>query len=437
MPLMNYTGLWTAGDYGSTPLFNAGTKIDVYVGEDDKKILRNLASKVLEISNFPEQFEKRRLWFEHNSLKKTRPLIICDPENGWNEIITESQLMCKSEIAKRWEIVLRKEIFWGEELCDDKPIEKNFDIGYTFRETTWGIDLKFRGGIDGGSYVWEPLLKNYKDFDRLIFPSIEVDFDTTTNIQNLAKEIFDEILKVRLIGKWWWSTGLTYELVLLRGIEQIMLDMLDAPKFVHGLMEFLQEGTINRIKFLMENNLFSLNNDSYLSPGGFGYTDELPQKNSSELVRTTDLWGYSESQETIGISPEMFEEFIFPYQKRVQSLFGLNSYGCCEPLDKRWHIIKDLPRLRKVSVSPWAKVKTMAENLQDNYCYCFKPNPAHLAVSEINKDMIRKNLREVFDITKNCRVEVLMQDNHTIGKNPDNVINWVKIAKEEAERLDF
>lgn len=435
MPLVNATGFWTHGDYGSTPLFSAGTDMDGSIEEGDKKILKNLALKVLEISNFHEQFEKRKLWFEHNSLKKTRPLIICDPENGWNEIITESQILCKNDLSKRWEMVLRKEIFWGEKLCDDKPIEANFDIGYTFKETSWGIDLKFSGGNDGGSYIWEPLLKNYKDLDRLKFPSIEVDFETTERIQRLAKEIFDEILNVRLIGKWWWSTGLTYELVLMRGMEQIMVDMLDSPNFVHELMAFLEQGNLKRIKFLERNNLFSPNNDLYLSPGGFGYTNELPDKKINKNVQTLDLWGFSESQETIGISPTMFEKFIFPYQYQIQSLFGLNSYGCCEPLDKRWYIIKDFPRLRKVSVSPWANLEIMAEQLQDNYCYCLKPNPAYLAVKEIDQEVIRKKIKEAFNIIKDCRVEVLMQDNHTIGNNPNNVINWVRIAKEEAEKI--
>jgi hypothetical protein len=435
MPLMNATGFWTVGDYGSTPFYTAGKKEDKYIPDGDKRILKELAHKVLEISKNPEQDKKRKLWFEHNSLKKTRPLIICDPENGWNEIITESHILCKNDLSKRWEMVLRKEIFWEEKLCDDKPIEANFDIGYTFEESGWGIDMKFRGGVNGGSYVWEPLIKNYRDFDKLKFPLIEIDFETTERIQHLAKEIFDGILKVRLIGKWWWSTGLTYELVLLRGMEQIMIDMLDSPNFVHELMAFLEQGTLERIKFLERNNLFSLNNDLYLSPGGFGYTDELPGKKINKNVRTLDLWGFSESQETVGISPTMFEKFIFTYQIIVQSLFGLNSYGCCEPLDKRWNIIKHLPRLRKVSVSPWADHKIMAENLQDKYCYCMKPNPAYLAVPEIDKDMIRKNLKKLFDITRDCRVEVLMQDNHTIGKNPYNVINWVKIAKEEAEKI--
>ena len=54
-------------------------------------------------------------------------------------------------------------------------------------------------------------------------------------------------------------------------------------------------------------------------------------------VRTRDMWGFGESQETVGVSPAMFGEFIFPYQLPLLERFGLNCYGCCEPLDKRWH----------------------------------------------------------------------------------------------------
>jgi len=431
----NATGYWTDGDYGSTPRYNSGLKSDNYFNDKDIKILRNLAKKLSNIANQSIQSEKKKLWTKHNSLKKTRPLIICDPENGWNEIITEEQLLCTSRLAKHWEMILRKEIFWGEKICDDKPIEAKLDIGYTHIESGWGLENEFIGGHNGGSYIWISPIKDYNDINKLKFPKIEIDFETTEWTKKLAQEIFSDFLEIRIIGNWWWSNGLTYDLVLLRGMEQVMLDMISNPKFVHEIMEILKEGTLAKIDYLQSNNLLHLNNDLYLPPGGFGYTNELPQKDYKNNVRAIDLWNYSESQETIGVSPKMFEEFVFPYQLRIQEKFGLNSYGCCEPLDKRWEIIRNIPRLRKVSVSAWANLEDMANNLEDKYCYCLKPNPADLAISRLNKEKIRKELRNAFKITKNCRVEVLMQDNHTIGKNPQNVIDWVGIAKEEAENI--
>ena len=54
---------------------------------------------------------------------------------------------------------------------------------------------------------------------------------------------------------------------------------------------------------------------------------------SPSHVRLKDMWGFAERQETLGISPEMFREFIFPYQNGILERFGLNCCGCCEPLE--------------------------------------------------------------------------------------------------------
>ena len=115
--------------------------------------------------------------------------------------------------------------------------------------------------------------------------------------------------------------------------------------------------------------------------------------------------------------------------------FGLVSYGCCEPLNNRWDIIKRIPNLRRVSVAPSADLRDMAQKLGNHYIYAMKPNPADLAVNSIDEDYIRKKLREATSITRDCHVEIIMKDNHTIGNNPQNAIKWCKIAMEEANSL--
>jgi len=76
----------------------------------------------------------------------------------------------------------------------------------------------------------------------------------------------------------------------------------------------------------------------------------------------------------------------------------------------------------------------MAEYLEDKYIFSMKPNPAQLATSQIDKESIRKNLKEAFESTKGCVVEVIMKDNHTIDNRPENAVEWCQIAKEEAEK---
>ena len=84
------------------------------------------------------------------------------------------------------------------------------------------------------------------------------------------------------------------------------------------------------------------------------------------------------------MSPAMYEEFIFPYEKPIMERFGLNCYGCCEPLHGRWHVVRQHPHLRRVSCSPWANVDKMADYLGDKYIFSLKPNPAALAVPAID-----------------------------------------------------
>ncbi len=403
----------------------------------DQEILRRLASQVAQLAARPIENEKRDLWFGHNTLEATLPLIFCDPENGWNEIITEAQIQCQGELAREWEMTLRKEIFWGESMGDDRVIEPYFEVPYVYSESDWGMKETKIGGQNGGSYTWNSPLESYDSLDELHFPHISVDYEATATLASLAKKVLGDLLTVRIKGRWWWSLGMTWDLVNLRGLEQIMFDVYDYPDQLHQLMGILRDGTLAKLDFLEKNGLLSMNNDgTYVGSGGFGYTGELPQADfDSKITRTSDMWGFCESQETTTFSPDMFAEFIFPYQLPILERFGLNCYGCCEPLDKRWYTVGKTPRLRRVSVSPWANLADMADKLADRYIYSMKPHPASLAVPSLDDRRIRTELRRALQTTRNCRVEIIMKDNHTIGNNPQNVIRWCQIARREAEAI--
>ena len=399
----------------------------------ERQVLRRLAAQVAELAARPAEQDKRQLWYDHNALKPTRPVVFCDPENGWNEIITHADLECAGELARRWEMVLRKEIFWGAQMRDDRVIEPFFNVAHVYAESDWGMHETKIGGEHGGAYRWESPLQDYAEMGKLRFPQITIDEQATAQLLNLARETLGDILTVRLKTAWWWTLGMTWTLVNLRGLQQIMFDMTDHPNELHRLMAFLRDGTLARLDTLEQNGLLSLNNDgTYVGSGGFGWTSELPQPDYAGKVRTLDMWGFGESQETVGVSPRMFAEFIFPYQLPLLERFGLNCYGCCEPLDKRWHSVSQLPRLRRISVSPWANVPKMVEFLGDRYIFSMKPAPSDLALPSFEADYIRAKLRQIIRETRGCRLELVMKDNNTICNDPRRVTEWVRIAKEEA-----
>lgn len=90
---------------------------------------------------------------------------------------------------------------------------------------------------------------------------------------------------------------------------------------------------------------------------------------------------------------------------------------------------------RPTTFSPWANLADLADKLGEQYIYSMKPHPGDLAVPSLNEERIRSELRRALQITRNCRVEIIMKDNHTIANNPQNVIRWCQIAREEAEAL--
>jgi hypothetical protein len=415
---------------------NNSKDADLILSDKDKNILRKIALEVADLANRPIEKEKEKLWLNHNKLVKTVPPVFCDPEHGWTEIIPQDSLLCENERARKWEYFLRKEVFWGAIMQDDRVIEPYFRIPYEYVNSGWGLQEIRKQTSDEGSYVWEAPIDNYSKLSMLHFPEINVDYDKTKNILDLLNSIFGDKYPTRINMGWWWSLGLTQTLVYLRGLEQMMLDMQDEPENLHRLMSILRDGSISYIEFLEKNGLLFLNNDStYVGSGGFGWTDELPQKNFNGKVRLKDMWGFCESQETLGVSPKMFEEFVFQYQLPILEKFGLCCYGCCEPLEKRWEIIKKIPNLRRVSCSPFSNWPEMAEKLGNNYIFSMKPTPADLADTFFDENKVRDRIREGLKAAKNCIVEIIMKDNHTIRKDPSRVIRWVKIAKEEAENF--
>ena len=398
-----------------------------------------MAKEVAQLAAQPTENRKKQLWIDHHALKETRPLIFCEPETAWYEIIPASELRCVGKLARIWEFRLRREIYWNTKIKDDRVTVDTFSLQYVFNETERGVETKQIGGQNGGAYSWKPPLHDYKDVEKLVPKKIEVDFKKTEELVNLAKEILGDILKVTLESYWWWSLGMGMDLIFLRGLEQMLLDMHDCPDGLHKLMAFLRDENLAKLDFLEENALLSLNNrNDFTGTGGYGWTDELPQPDfNRQKVRVCDMWGFCESQETVGVSPEFFDEFIFQYQLPILERFGLNIYGCCEPLDSRWHVVKRIPRLRKVVVSPWSDVDVMAEYLGRDYVYCRKINPSYMSTPEMDEDLARKEIRDTFTATKTrgCPSEILLRDVLTLGGNANNAIRWTEIAREESKRI--
>jgi hypothetical protein len=397
----------------------------------DRELLRDLARQVRELAERPEMIERRQLWLAHNALQLTRPIVLCFPEGAWGEILPDTALHCQTDPLRSWERTLRQKIYTFTQLKDDSVIEPFFDLGWVVNIGDYGVQVPYTYGDNRGSYVWESPLKDLPaDLDKLHFRQLSVDRPASDRQFALAHETFGDLLPVRRQWTPWWTTGLTWEAVKLVGIEELMLLMYDNPAAVHRLMAFLRDEMLNFIGWFENEGLLTPNNLSNgCGSGGVGFSNELHP--AATATRLKDTWGFSESQETVGVSPAMFEEFILPYQLPLLEKFGLTYYGCCEGLEHRLdRVMKHVPNLRRVSVAPKANQEIIASRLQGRYVYCRKADPVPVCV-EFNEADIRADLRRTLTLAKGQPLELILKDTHTVQKDPTRLARWVAIARDE------
>ena len=131
----------------------------------------------------------------------------------------------------------------------------------------------------------------------------------------------------------------------------------------------------------------------------------------------------------------MHEEFALQYEMRWLERFGLTYYGCCEPLHKKIQILRKIPNLRKISISPWADKEEAAQNIGNDYVISLKPSPAIFAADVWDPEEARKQLLADLEKTRGCVVEVIMKDISTCRNHPQRLWEWAKIAQEVTEQF--
>ena len=412
---------------------------------EDIGVLRGLAERKMRITDLELNRERRELWYRHNGLEKTRPMVLAEIQGCYAELYRAGhiELRCRNPLAKSIELALRKEQYEFSVLEDDHVIEPWVNFNWIVRTTNHVEDSETHVYVaetdaDLGARRWDPPIRDIaKDFGKLRRRTFSVDRAGTALVKDAIERAVGDIVPVRIRGSFWWTLGMTWTLIDLVGLENMMFLMYDDPEGLHRMMQFLYDDFTGYAEWLEREGLLTLNNENdYIGSGGMGYTRELPDgsRATGDSVRRQDLWALVESQETVGVGPELFEEFVFPYQKRIAEQYGFCYYGCCEPVNSRWHILKRIPNLRSVSVSPWADEEIMAEELAGDYVYSRKPKPTMISTKDFDEELIRADIRHTLDVAGGCNIEFLMKDVHTLNGEPERLARWVRIAREEIDR---
>jgi hypothetical protein len=403
----------------------------------DRDILRALAEKYFALSHEDIQNERRRLWRRHNSLKATRPLIYVRAF-GWGEM-PESKCECEDPFFRRYEANFRHKIFWHS-LDDDSIFEPWVNVSAVYKCSGWGIDyVQERTEDAGGAYKEVHPIEDYeKDMKKLRMPFHEIDEQASAeNLEKLHDAIGDIItLNLdRSTAYRMWGGDIATHIGHLRGIEPIMYDMMDQPENLHKLLAFMRDGLLQVYEQAeAAGDLGYYAHENQAMP----YAEELkdPEANTRN-AKLDELWYYAASQEYTLISPEMHDEFLFRYQLPILEKFGLTAYGCCEDLTNKIDMLRQIPNLRRIAVSPFADPEKCAEQIGGDYVLSYRPNPSTTVSCGFNPEQIKNDLTRVLRIFKanGCQPDITLKDVESVENDPNRVREWVKISRETIEEL--
>jgi hypothetical protein len=406
----------------------------------ERSILRELAGQVAEVAALPVQQETISLWKALNALKPVRPMVMID-QVCWHEMDVDGSLALQTEgpFCRSIETGLRRTLYQWKHMPVDMVVQPIIQISKVIRNTGFGIEIVEERAItdpenDIVGHYYVDQLKTKEDVLKIRAPELELDAPATAQAEEAAHWIFDGLLTVQMQGML-PMLNIWDIIAQWRGAQNILWDLVDRPDFMHQIMGRLTDAYLSMLDQLEEKGLLGYGQSTIHCSGA--HADELPAPGfNPNHPRARDLWIAGMAQIFSTVSPAMHQEYELDYVNRLYERFGLVYYGCCEPLHNKIDIIKRIPHVRKVSMSPWADTEKGAQRLGKDLVFSDKPNPAFLAGPTWDPEVVRKDIQDTLDACKRygTPVEFILKDISTVAYQPQRLWEWAEIAMRVAKQ---
>jgi hypothetical protein len=389
----------------------------------ERNILRNLGGKIAEIAAMPINEKRRELYNKINNLEKVKPIIHIY-EIPWHEMDVNDELLLrtKDRFCQRIETDLRRTLYLWKHMQGDMVVDSVLEQPLLFHDTGFGITEKVdiaKTDVNSGivSRRFHVQIKEKEDIEKIKMPKIKLDKERTEKEYSKMCEIFDGVLPVEKHGLPFYKRGSERcfwfapwdEIIRWTGVKEVMLDMFRRPDYVHSIIKRMVDAWLHRLNQYEQ----------------LGLLQDPPNK----------FWGVGAAQIFSSISPSMHEEFALKHEARWYRKFKYNFYGCCEPLHKKVDLIeRNIPRLRKISISPFANFDEAIENVRDKIVFAWKPNPAIFAAPVWDTKVVQEDMKDKLEKAKNCIIEIHMKDISTVKYQPERLWQWAQIAKKITEK---
>lgn len=414
------------------------------VTSDERNTLRELAKKQCEIASLPVMKEREKLWYDINDGKTTHPVVLMEFHGIESEVFPE--LTCSDPLLRDIERQFTQNIYKHEFFKDDRVIPPfvKLTITDTFLPFGWEpeiIKAKNADNDDHLAFGYKHVIADLEDDFHMIKPStfnVDTGLVQSNKIKGIIEDIVGDIMPVKLEFPSFFFT-MPHPLCRMMGMENMFLALYDYPELFHKAMRQLTDDYHKYINALEAGYAILPNNDvSEVFWNSIGYTNDLPgSEDISGSVKVSDVWAYTNSQETIGMSASMYDEFFFSYMEEISERCGLLAYGCCEPVHGIWDLcLSRLSNLRKLSISPWCDEDAIAERIRGTkICYQRKPSSNFIGVADVfDEDAFLAHIGKSVKAARGCPLEVLFRDICSVRGEPNRLGRAVELTREAFQR---
>ena len=411
--------------------------------KQEKEILKPLVEELLKFALLPVQERKKKMWAEHQAFKKTEKVPVSVyyegiPSTQWELILGKDFLKNESALAREIELDLRKKLWMIKNVPDDHIVWPMITImAKVSRQADWGVPIKWVGTDENDknpehARMLEPPFKDSIEIERIKFTDMDIANRETVKMINLASELVDG--KLSVFANY---DNLGYSpfdrAVEFRGLENLLVDAYDAPEKVKDLMQIITEALLRHHKNREEKGWLNSPtvDNKYLAFPMRVHAAYLREGFDLRKLKLCDEWAYISAQTSSGFGPEMYAEFVQPYDKKLAEFFTNKTvyYHGCESLDQKARVIKTLPNLRRFHISPWSSVRAIREETQDKFVYEVHDHPGKVFFGMTKEDM-KKAIKELTDEAKGSVFELNISDIHNINGNPLLLRDWAEAAQE-------
>ena len=400
---------------------------------NQRDVLRELADETMRLAALPVQRERIALWKALNRGEMARPMVVMD-QLPWNELgCDELTLRVTDPYWRGVEEQLRRQLYQYRRFPVDMVIDPFISIPKVLRRTGFGLlpEVERIGKKDAiNAQHFTNLLTCMDDVQKITDDHITHDTSETDRRMQEAEALFGDIAPARAKGETFFL-GVWDYLSQIMGVQDAYLAMFDDPDLLHAALDRATCATIAAIE---DANACGAHNDigntchcSYI------YCDDLlPDSGQGKGPRSENCWSFGLAQLFSSVSPALFEEYELPYVTRMAPYFGALYYGCCDRLDDRLDVVKRIPRVRKVSCSPWSDRKNFAERIGTELIMSVKPSPAFLATASFDEDAVREDIRLTCRLARenNVNLEFILKDVSTVQNEAERLTRWANAVME-------